>query len=294
MSATGTTKSARAHARGQAGQVVEAMPRIPASESPWTPEGVDARAMTWAETVPGGGYTTKVLARGTRLRLVDLDGEGCASVLLYRAEAPWERLNVADTVKVPWQAYLGAGHPLLSDQGRLLATVVSDSSGRHDAFCGVSTLAGNEARYGAGEAWSASPAGRELLVVAAAKHGLGPRDVAPCVSFFHGVAVGDDGSLRSTGTAGPGASVDLLLRLPVIVLLAAAAHPLDPSPRYRAGPVRVLAWDATEELRAVWNEEPECLRARENADDAWTAANANQSVKANPTANANPSERARA
>ena len=280
MSATDTTKSARAHARGQAGRIVEAMPRIPASESPWTPDGVEPHAMTWAETVPGGGYATKVLARGTRLRLVDLDGRACASVLLYRAEAPWERLNVADTVKVPWQAYLGEGHPLLSDQGRLLATVVADSSGRHDAFCGVSTLAGNEARYGAGEAWSASPAGRELFLLAAAKHGLGPRDVAPCVSFFHGIAVGDDGSLRSTGAAGPGAYVDLLLRLPVIVLLAAAAHPLDPSPDYRAGPVRVLAWDAREELGRSWNEDPEHIRALENAEDAWSAANLEEKTRA--------------
>ncbi|MGL6235611.1 MAG: urea amidolyase associated protein UAAP1 [Segniliparus sp.] len=272
MSATDTTKSARAHARGQAGQIAEAMPVVPASESPWTPEGVEPQAMTWAETVPGGGYATKVLARGTRLRLTDLAGQACASVLLYRAEAPWERLNVADTVKVPWQAYLGAGHPLLSDQGRLLATVVLDGSGRHDAFCGVSTRMGNEAKYGAGEAWSASPAGRELLLVAAAKHGLGPRDVAPCVSFFHGVAALADGSLRSTGTAGPGACVDLLLHLPVIVLLATAPHPLDPSPDYRAGPVRVLAWDASEELDRVWSEEPEYVRAAQNTEDAWAAA----------------------
>ncbi|EFV15037.1 urea amidolyase associated protein UAAP1 [Segniliparus rugosus] len=272
MGATDTTKSARSHARAQAGQVAEAMPMIPASESPWTPDGVEPRSMTWAETVPGGGYTAKVLARGTRLRLVDLTGRGCASVLLYRADAPWERLNAADTLKVPWQAYLGLGHPLLSDQGRLLATVVADSSGRHDAFCGVSTLAGNKAKYGAGEAWSASPAGRELLLVAAAKQGLEPRDVAPCVSFFHGVAVEEDGSLRSTGTAGPGACVDLLLHLPVIVLLATAAHPLDPSPEHRPGPVRALAWDAWEELNTAWNEEPEYLRAVENTEDAWTAA----------------------
>jgi uncharacterized protein YcgI (DUF1989 family) len=30
-------------------------------------------------------------------------------VLVYNAEHPTERLNVADTVKVQWQAYLGLG-----------------------------------------------------------------------------------------------------------------------------------------------------------------------------------------
>ena len=77
-----------------------------------------------------------MLARGTTLRLRDLDGEACAHLLLYNADQPWERLNVADTVKIPWQAYLGTGHPLLSDQGRVLATIVADDSGRHDALCG--------------------------------------------------------------------------------------------------------------------------------------------------------------
>ena len=158
----------------------------------------------------------KVLARGTRLRLRDVHGTGCAHVLLWRADAPWERLNVADTVKVPWQAYLGVGHPLLSDQGRVLATVVADTSGHHDALCGTTTLAGNTAKYGAGEPESASPAGRELLALAAFKQGLGRRDLAPSLSFFHGVRVGADGALESTGSAGAGAYVDLLVHLPVV------------------------------------------------------------------------------
>ena len=84
-----------------------------------------------------GSYATKVLGRGTRLRLADPDGGACAHLLLFRADASWERLNVADTMKVPWQAYLGAGHPLLSDQGRVLATIVADTSGHHDALCGM-------------------------------------------------------------------------------------------------------------------------------------------------------------
>ncbi|KLL97356.1 hypothetical protein NJ76_14565 [Rhodococcus sp. IITR03] len=113
--ATATTHAARAHARAQAGTVTDAMPIVPASSWPAPPSG-RAASMTWAETVPGGRYTSKVLARGTRLRLRDVHGTACANILLFRADAPHERLNVADTVKVPWQAYLGVGHPLLSDQ----------------------------------------------------------------------------------------------------------------------------------------------------------------------------------
>src|SRR6202008_3667998 len=100
------------------GTVVEAMPTVPASAWPAPPPGVAAGALTWAEVVAGGGSTKKGVARGTAIRLTDLAGDACAHVLLFNADQPWERLNVADTVKVPWQAYLGAGPPPLSDPGR--------------------------------------------------------------------------------------------------------------------------------------------------------------------------------
>ncbi|SKH99783.1 urea amidolyase associated protein UAAP1 [Mycobacteroides abscessus] len=269
---TATTKGARDHARAQAGQITDSMPVLPASEWPWAPSDIDPLTFTWAETVPGGRYASKVLGRGTRLRLTDITGSACVNIVLLRADAPWERLNVADTVKVPWQAYLGVGHPLLSDQGRVLATIVADSSGHHDTFCGTTTLAGNTAKYGAGELYSASPAGRELFTLAAAKHGLTPRDIGPSVSFFHGIRAAADGALHSTGTAGPGAEVDLLIHLPVIALLANTAHPLDPSGTFDTGPVRVLAWTTLDELADLPNADPEYQRAVLNTEDAWTAA----------------------
>jgi len=268
---TSTTAAARAHARAQAGTRTDAMPVLPASAWPTPPEGVAAERLIWAETVPGGRYTSKVLARGTRLRLRDLDGNACAHLLLHRADAPWERLNVADTVKVPWQAYLGTGHPLLSDAGRVLATVVADTSGHHDALCGTTSATGNLAKYGAGTLHSAAPAGRELFAVAAAKHGLTPRDLPPSLSFFHGVRVESDGVLTSTGTAGAGVHVDLLLHLPVIVQIVNTAHPLDPSPEFATTPLEVLAWRAPDELDSLPNHDSEYRRAVLNTEDVWAA-----------------------
>ncbi|MGW0017533.1 urea amidolyase associated protein UAAP1 [Rhodococcus sp. NPDC003382] len=273
---TATTTAARDHARSQAGQHDGPMPIVPASAWPNPPAGVDADALVWAETVPGGRYTSKVLARGTRLRLTDLDGRGCAHLMLWRADAPWERLNIADTVKVPWQAYLGVDHPLLDDQGRVLATIVADTSGRHDALCGTTTAVGNTARYGDGSVHSGSPAGRELLTLAALKHGLDPRDVAPTVSFFHGVRADEDGTLVPTGNAGPGASVELLLHLPLIVAVANTAHPLDESPTFDTTTIELLAWRAPADLAALAARAaeigPEYDRAHRNTEDVHAAA----------------------
>lgn len=273
---TASTAGAREHARSQAGTITDSMPVVPASNWPTPPADVDPATLTWAETVPGGRYTSKVLARGTRLRLRDVTGSACANILLWRADAPWERLNVADTVKVPWQAYLGKGHPLLSDQGRVLATVVDDESGQHDALCGTTTLAGNTAKYGDGHAHSSTPAGREMFTLAAAKHGLTPSDVAPSLSFFHGVVVEADGTLTSKGSAGFDKSVDLILHLPCVVAVVNTAHPLDPSPTFDTGPLEVLAWKATDDLDdllgTVADTDPEYQRAVANSEDVWAAA----------------------
>src|SRR6202046_1220375 len=123
---TETVALARADARAQGGRVADAMPYLPASSTPYPPPGVEPGALTWAETVAGGNYAHKVVARGTRIQLADAAGQACAHVLLYNALEPWERLNVADTVKIGWQAYFGAEHPLLFGDGRVLATVVAE------------------------------------------------------------------------------------------------------------------------------------------------------------------------
>nr|WP_228768643.1 urea amidolyase associated protein UAAP1 [Mycolicibacterium malmesburyense]CRL67231.1 urea carboxylase [Mycolicibacterium malmesburyense] len=250
-SATATTAGARVHARGQHGRTAEFMRHVPASSSPTAPDGIPAQNLVWSETIAPGGYTTAMFARGTRIRLTDAAGDACAHLLLHRADAPHERLNVADTVKVPWQAYLGTNHPLLSGFGRVLATIVSDTSGKHDALTGTTTRAGNLDRYGAASPESDSPAGRELFTVAALKHGLDTRDLPPSISFFKGVRVDADGTFRWQGSAGAGANVDLLLHVDSIVLLANTTHPLDPRPAFTCSPLLMHAWPALTDMQRL-------------------------------------------
>ncbi len=270
MSGTHTPAGAREHARAQAGAVVETMALIPASDSADAPAHVDPSDLTWAETVAAGGYTSKVLSAGTTLRLTDPQGEACAHLLLYNAEQPWERLNVADTVKVPWQAYLTAGHPLLSDQGRVLATLIADTAPQgHDAISGAAPKANHERRYGDGSAGGPTPAPRELFKLAAAKHDLSPRDIPPSLSFFKGVRVSDTGDLVFSPTASPGAYIEIRAELPVILLIANAPHRLDPRPDYINTPLHILAWrgEPTQSQDPLWSSTPELERALWNTYD---------------------------
>lgn len=243
---TASTTGARAHARAQ-GTATPTIPDLPA--------GIGLADTTWAVRLPPGGHTGTVLGRGTRLRLTDPRGAACAHLFLLRAEAPWERLNIADTVKVPWQAYIGSGHPLLSDQGRVLATVLSDTSGHHDALCGPTR------------------SGRLLLERAGAKFGLEPRDIGPTLSLFRGVRVDGDGGLVPTGSAGPGAHIELLIHLPVTVLVAGTAHPLDDTP---VTELDLVAWPGDPIDTTTVNSDPEYLRAVQNTEQAWSAARTRQ------------------
>jgi hypothetical protein len=151
VSDTANPYAAQAHARAQAGTRAEAMPTIPATAAVRLPDGVAADEVVWDETLAPGGYASRQVARGTRLRLTDLSGDASASLLLFNAERPVERLNIADTLKVQWNGYLGQGRLLLSDMGRVLASLVEDTAGTHDAFCGASNRASNARKYGDGD-----------------------------------------------------------------------------------------------------------------------------------------------
>lgn len=265
---TSTLRTALAHARAQADAAVASAPTVPSTAASAVPDGVDAGTVIWDEVIEPGGYASRRLPRGAVLRLTDLDGDACVQLLVHNALQPAERLNVADTVKVQWQAYLGPGALLLSDMGRALMTVVGDTSRRHDCLCGASTAAGNTARYGNGRLSGPTPAARDLLCLAVAKHGLSRADVAPNITLFKSVRVANDGSLHLETEPVPGAWVELRAELPVIVSVANTPHVLDDRAAYTATPVRCTAWRDThpdpDPFRATT---PERQRAYENTDE---------------------------
>ena len=270
MSALADPGAARAHARAMGGTVVEAMPTLPPRAED-LPAGVKLDDLLWEETIAAGGYASRVLPRGSRLRLIDLRGDACASLLLFNAAMPTERLNIADTVKVQWDAYPAAGSLLLSDMGRVLASIEQDEAATHDAFCGASNEVSNRKRYGDGSNSGAYPNARDRLLLGAAKHGLGRRDVHPCINLFKGVRIGADGAVvPQLGPFAPGRSLVLRAEMNLIVVIANCPHALDPRP-WSVTPLRATAWRGpiTAEDDPVRTATPERLRAFLNTEDLY-------------------------
>jgi urea carboxylase-associated protein 2 len=263
--------AARDHARRMAGTVVEAMPVLPPKADD-VPAGVSPDDLVWEETIAAGGYATRRLSRGTRLRLIDLKGDACAAIQLFNAEMPTERLNVADTVKVQWNAYLGPSKLLLSDMGRVMVSIVEDDAGSHDTFCGTSNAATNAAKYGNGANSGPTPNGRDRFLLGVAKHGLQRRDVHPCINFFKGTRIETDGTI--TPLVGPfeaGRSLVLRCEMDVIIVIANVPHVLDPRPEWNVTPLRATAWrgPVTSAADPIRNATPEGLRAFENVEDYY-------------------------
>lgn len=272
MSQTADPYAAQAHARAQAGTRAEAMPTVPATAAVDLPDGVASADVVWDETLAPGGYAGRQIARGTRLRLTDPAGDASASLLLFNAERPVERLNIADTLKVQWNGYLGQGRLLLSDMGRVLASLVEDTAGAHDAFCGASNQASNARKYGDGFNHGAHPNARDRFSLGVAKFGLGRKDIHPCLNLFKEVRIAQGGdTVIDVGPYPPGRFVTLRAEMDLIVVVANCPHVLDPRPDYAVTPLRATAWrgPVTPEIDPIRNATPEGLRAFLNVEDYY-------------------------
>jgi uncharacterized protein len=188
------------------------------------------------EHVPPGWYATMRLRRGEALRIVDESGRSSVSLIGWREEDTSERINCADTVKVQWSAAIGKGRVILSDMGRVLLSLIEDTSGAHDLLVGGSTPASTLAAFGA--------RGRNTqqnFLAAAAKIGLDIRDIPPCVTFFAPISLDEAGRFCwREGRKRPGDFVDLRAEMNLIIAASNCPHPLDPARPAASGPVTLI------------------------------------------------------
>lgn len=193
-------------------------------------------AIIRTETVPRGWYETVRLRRDEALRIVDVSGKASVSVIGWCLHDTSERLNCADTAKVQWSAALAKGRVILTDMGRVFLSLIEDTSGAHDLLVGGSTPESTLAAYGV--------AGRNTqdnFLAAAAKLGLGLRDIAPCVTFFAPVSVDGDGRFLWNGERKrAGDFVDLRAESDLVLVMSNCPHPLDPARPAAGGSVELV------------------------------------------------------
>ena len=196
--------------------------------------------------LPGGAAISLVIPVHDVVRLTTLGDGGNVSMLLYAARAPYERLNLPDTLKAQMSARITPPMVLMSHLGNALASVTGSSLDWHDALTGHSTDEQVQDRYGRSSyavhrnEWRLSA--RRGLLGELWKHDLGVRDLHANVNWFTKVVPADDerGTLRFVeGWASAGDWVDLRAEQDLLIVLSTSMHPLDPSPQWAARGLRI-------------------------------------------------------
>ena len=210
-----------ASARGRA----SARPNLP------PPAAIPPLAVAERETIPGGWYNTFRVRRGAVLRIVNTSGAPGVAAQIWNADDSTERYNPADTMKVQWTTRIRTGLLLLSDMGRVLASVIADSDGLYDSL------------LGAGLPSDGRRNSRDNFLLAAGKHGMDARDVGPCITFFAGVRADAQGGLHwDEASARIRAIVDLRAEMNLLVALSNCPHPLAPAADATPGTIEVIVW----------------------------------------------------
>jgi len=212
------------------------------------PPSIAPNRLLYEETLRGAGMWSKVIRRGRVLRLTDLLGGANVGMLLYNAHERHERYNMPDTLKGQHIFYLTAPYCLHSDMGRLLASIMADSSGWHDTVCGCSDEALVKARYGKADFQSVGNDfprnGRDCFLIELGKWGMGKRDLVPNLNLFSKVVADEAGNLTfDPSSAHAGASVDLRFEMDTLVVLNTCPHPLDPTTQWTGKPVELSVYE---------------------------------------------------
>ena len=246
---TGTLAGARDHARSQAGRSRRASADRPRRGRParlvWT------RRSSGRATTPSRPPAARRRAAASPTSTAT---PACSSWCTTPA-SPAERLNVADTVKVQWQAYLGTGRPAAVRHG----PGADDDRRRHQRAPRLPvrlhrTGAANDGPLRRRRASARPhPSGRDLLALGVAKLGLARRDVGPSVNLFKRRARRRRRrpALRRRVRA-RARYVELRAELDVLVTLANTPAPARrPRRRTRSTPVRCTAWRGCPVRRAT-------------------------------------------
>jgi uncharacterized protein len=221
-------------------------------------------ALIWEQHIPGGCHWSGIVRRDTTLRLVDEAGGANAAVLFFNKEEKLERYNMADTLKSQRTFRLTKGHACHSDMGRIFCCITEDTVGWHDTVCGLSSDELIRQKYGVARFQEHRNdmfrSGTDGMLVELGKWGLGMRDIVSNINFFSKVTPNALGELTfQPGNTNAGDHVDLSFDMDTLMVLSAAPHPLDPSPAYRPGAVRLAAFPTTKDSLE------ECKHIAENA-----------------------------
>jgi urea carboxylase-associated protein 2 len=165
----------------------------------------------------------------------------------------------------------------MSDNGRVLASIVEDSLGWHDPISGYTTRALTDEKYGTSRyqelrnEWLRS--GQENFAMELVRNGLSLRDLGPVVNLFSKVYSDEKGQLHFVEShCQKGDVVTLRTEMDVLLIVSNTPNPLDPTVVYPSVPIKldVFHGEPADDSDYCVNFRPENRRAFENTWEYYT------------------------
>ncbi len=195
--------------------------------------------LTYAFDIPSERPWSRVLKKGQTLRIIDSEGQQAVDALLYCADNPAERYSSQDTLRVQGSAYIELGTRLISNKGRVMASISADSCGRHDTSAGCCSCESNAVRFG--EPTKYQHACRENFLLELSRHGMTKRDIVPNINFFMNVPISPNGSMTiDDGISAPGDHVEMLAEMDVLCVISNCPQINNPCNGFDPTPICVI------------------------------------------------------
>ena len=202
------------------------------------------KSIEYTTELAAGGHWSLRMARGTIMRLTDLEGGGNVGMMFYNPENVLERYNAPDTLKCQHTFRVTKGHCLYSDMGRIFASIIEDSTEGHDTVCGNTTALITAQRWGKRDyqqnrnQWHQN--GQDAFLVELEKYGLGIKDLGANLNFFSLVVTDEAGNMQlNSQPSSAGSHVILRFEMDTLVVLHACPHPLNHSEKYPCKPIGI-------------------------------------------------------
>ena len=194
---------------------------------------------------PGGSWGG-LLAAGSLVRFIDLEGRQAVDFLCYNARDTRDRYNAANTMKMAENVFVNAGTILYGEYATRLMKVTQSSCRNHDTIGGCCSVEMNLLRYG-----RRTHSCRANFIHELAKFGMGETDIVANVNFFMSVPVGRDGHMAiSEGPSKAGDFVEVEALTDVIVAISNCPQKYNPASGYNPTPIRIETYARPVKRRA--------------------------------------------
>ena len=192
--------------------------------------------------IPSEKPWSGVVRKGQTIRIEDSYGQQAIDTIFYCLADFAERYSSQDTLRVNGVAYISTGSQIISSEGRLMAVVTADTSGRHDTSAGCCSCESNSVRFG--HETRNLHACRENFILELSRHGMTKRDIVPNINFFMNVPISPNGAMTiDDGVSAPGDHVALRAEMDLLCVISNCPQINNPCNGFDPTPIRVQIGD---------------------------------------------------